>query len=268
MNMPIDSQTALNVVIGHPIIQSKSPDLHQKFYTMLGINAVLLAVDNPKLDELITAIKVMNIKLTAVTLPFKTQILKHVDVISDEVKALGAANTLLLIDGKIHAHNTDVHGIVSSLQEVNYHEKNILIIGAGGAARATGYALKDAKSRLYWMNRTQDKVHDLIHAYGGQLIEADKLNDQPFDIIINTTSVGMYPLAHETPLPGYTFTPEQTVFDLIYNPKETRLLQEARMAGAQIISGETLFVQQALKQITLCYGVEPEGRSCDELYNY
>lgn len=266
--MNINSSTQLNFVIGSPIKQSKSPDIHQKIYELLNINAVLVAINNPNLDDFVKAMKTLNAHMCAVTLPFKTDILAYVDCMSEEVKALGAANTLIQRDGKIHAFNTDVQGIQSGLKNVELKNKNILIIGAGGAARATAYALKDSNAQLFWMNRTEDKVLPLIQTFGGTYVSGDQLENQRIDIIINTTSVGMYPNTDASPLPDYQFTANQTVFDLIYNPVETTLLRAARNAGATGISGERLFVEQAIKQIELCYDVTVDARCRDELHDY
>lgn len=266
--MHIDSSTQLNFVIGSPIKQSKSPDIHCKMYKLLNINAVLLAIDTPNLSDFVQSMKTLNAKMCAITLPYKTDILQYVDSMSEEVKALGAANTLINREGKIHAFNTDVHGIQCGLKDVELNNKNVLIIGAGGAARATAYALKDSKVHLYWMNRTEDKVKPLIQMFGGTYLSSDQVRSQHIDIIINTTSVGMYPHTDESPLPEFTFNASQTVFDLIYNPQVTRLLREARQAGAKGISGERLFVEQAIKQIELCYDVKIDTRCRDELHDY
>lgn len=266
--MRIDSNTQLNFVIGSPIKQSKSPDIHAKMYKVLNINAVLIAIDTPNLPDFVQSMKTLNAGMCAITLPYKTDILQYVDSMSEEVKALGAANTLINREGKIHALNTDVHGIQSGLEDVELKNKNVLIIGAGGAARATAYALKDSNVHIYWMNRTEDKVKLLIQTFGGTYLDADQARTRDIDIIINTTSVGMHPHVDESPLPAYRFKPNQTVFDLIYNPQVTRLLREARQAGAHGISGERLFVEQAIKQIEFCYDVKVDARCRNELHDY
>lgn len=266
--MQINADTTVNFVIGNPVKHSHSPILHQKIYEHVGINAVLLAIDNPDLTALINSIKTLGVQLTAVTLPFKTSILEHIDVCSDAVKALGAANTVILKEGFLHAYNTDVIGIKLALQDVDLDHKNILIIGAGGAARAVAYALKDKQSALFFMNRTQARAKILADHYSGVMVCEDDLNHLDIDIIINTTSVGMFPHTQASPLPYYEFKAHQTVFDLIYTPKETRLLYAAKAAGARCISGETLFIEQALAQVELCYGLAIDRRVCNELLNH
>jgi len=109
--MPINAYTQLNLVIGNPIKHSESPRLHKIIYDKLGINAVMLAIENPNLPDLVQTIRTLGVRLTAVTLPFKTNILSYVDTQSETVTALQAANTLIFEGGKIHAENTDVVGI-------------------------------------------------------------------------------------------------------------------------------------------------------------
>jgi shikimate dehydrogenase len=267
-----DPRTGLNLIIGYPIGHSLSPSYHQTLYQAHGINAIMLAVENPNLSELVQSIKALTVRLTAVTLPFKTAILNHVDQISDEVKMLGAANTLILENGKIHAHNTDVAGIQAALSGMDLQDKTVMILGAGGAARAVGYALSQSGAELVWLNRTQEKAQRLADLFGGIVI------NQPInaDLIINATSVGMSVIASpagmtviaspvlgarqpipNNPLHDYPFKPNQTVFDLVYNPIETPLLKAAKMAGATCLSGMIMFEAQAKKQVALAYGVCP-----------
>jgi len=249
--MPINAYTQLNLVIGNPIKHSESPRLHKIVYDALGINAVMLAVENPHLPELVQSIRSLSVKLTAVTSPYKASILSFVDTQSEAVTALKAANTLIYDQGKIHAENTDVEGIQKALANTALKEKNMLIIGAGGAARAVAYALKPHNPTLYWLNRTEANANQMVRMWGGSVAAHELIQDLPIDIIINTTPVGMAPNAEQTPLPGYVFKPEQTVFDLVYTPRHTRLLKEAHLAGATCISGIHMFIAQAIKQIEL-----------------
>ena len=252
--MQSKAHTQLNLVAGNPIRHSESPRLHQRIYDALGINAVMLAVENPPLPELIRSIRTLSIPLTAITLPFKTDILSYVDSQSDAVSTLHAANTLLLRQGKIHAENTDVDGILHALSRTDLHHQHVLIIGAGGAARAVGYALKSFHASLYWLNRTPEHAETLAAQWGGNVVTPEQLHALPLDIIINTTPIGMSPHVQATPLPDYLFKPHQTVFDLIYTPRETQLLAQARSAGAACISGINMFIAQAWQQVVLFQG--------------
>jgi shikimate dehydrogenase len=248
--MKIDAYTQLNLVIGHPIRHSQSPALHQDLYQERKINAVTLAIENPSLAELTASIKNLRIRLTAVTLPYKTEILPYVDVQSDEVQALGAANTLILEKGKIHAYNTDIAGIRAALSGSDLQGKKILILGAGGAARAAAYCLKDHE--LFYFNRNQEHARILSKEFGGRVIDEHELSALTMDLIIHCTPVGMN--ADATPLPGYRFLKNQIVFDMVYTPEQTRLLREASEAGARTISGKIMLIAQAKKQMELAYG--------------
>lgn len=239
-----------NLVIGNPIKHSKSPSFHDAAYQKLGINTRLLALENPPLPRLIQYIRNHKIPLIAVTLPFKTEIIQYTDIQSEAVKALGAANTLIYKNDLIEAHNTDVDGILSVLQEIKLLNKSVMILGAGGAARALGYALQNTGATLFWHNRTRSKAEALKDLFGGEVIDAPV---EDVDLIVNTSPIGMSPLNNETPLVHYPFQSHQTVFDMVYHPIETRLLKEAAQAGARCLSGLSMFEAQALKQIELCY---------------
>lgn len=249
--MNINAHTRLNAVIGNPVLHSQSPRLHQALYEEMGINAIMLAFENPSLDDYISSVRTLSIGLTAVTMPFKTDILDFVDTRSDAVNTLNAANTLLYANGLIHAENTDVDGIRAALANTPLRGKNVLIIGAGGAARAAAYALQNTHAQCYVLNRTLAHAEALTQALSGTCVMQGDLNDLPIDVIINATPIGMSTTLHDTPLPGYIFKPHQTVFDLIYTPRETRLLREANEAGAHCIAGIEMFVAQARSQVQL-----------------
>lgn len=250
--MKINSKTQLNMVIGHPLEHSQSPILHTLSYQLLGINAILLA--QPRLlplKALITVIKTLGITLTAVTSPFKEKAINYLDHCSDEVNELQAANTIIQRDGKLYGYNTDIDGIDFALRHIALCDKKVLIIGAGGAARAAAYFLKKNQAQLFWINRTSKKVTALAKKFGGNIITGDELDDLSIDIIINTTPLGSYPNIHTSPLTDYVFSAEHVVFDMVYNPLMTPLLKQAQKRRATTISGLDMFIGQGLKQIEL-----------------
>jgi shikimate dehydrogenase len=252
--MNANSQTVLNMVIGYPLTHTQSPLLHAAVYQMSGINAVLLAQPHLQLESLIAAIKTLSVKLTAVTLPYKEQVLGFLDVCSPEVSALQAANTIIQRDGKLYGYNTDINGIAFALRDITVEQKNILVLGAGGAARAAGYFLKHKHANIFWMNRTAAKAQQLAREFGGEVICTAEINKLHVDIIINTTPVGMSPETNATPLPDYSFHDQQVVFDMVYNPVNTLLLNQAQKKHAITISGLDMFIGQGLKQIELFTG--------------
>lgn len=252
--MSLDINRKANRVIGYPLIHSQSPLLHNTVYEGMGINAMMIANAHSELSALIQSIKTLSIELTAVTMPFKELVLQYLDDCSSEVKILKTANTIIQRDGQLYGYNTDVDGIAFAFSSVDLHEKRVLVIGAGGAARAMGYFLKISKAKIIWMNRTPNKAMALADEFGGEVIFYDNVSDVGLDIIINTTPVGLYPNGGQSPLPHYVFNEKQIVFDMVYNPAITALLKQAQKAQAKIISGLDMFIGQGVKQIELLTG--------------
>ncbi|MEN9450861.1 MAG: AroE: shikimate dehydrogenase [Pseudomonadota bacterium] len=253
--MKINSKTQLNMLIGHPLEHSQSPMLHALSYQLLGINAILLA--QPRLlplKSLITVIKTLGITLTAVTSPFKEKVINYLDHCSDEVNELQSANTIIQRDGKLYGYNTDIDGINFALGHIVVSDKKVLIIGAGGAARAATYFLKKNQAQLFLINRTSKKATALAKKFGGNVVDRDELDSLSMDIIINTTPIGSYPNGNTSPLPDYVFHAKQIVFDMVYNPVMTPFLKQAKKQRANIISGLDMFIGQGLKQIELLTG--------------
>lgn len=252
--MKVTNETGLNMVIGNPLEHSQSPVLHEAIYKLLDINAVLLAKRHSQLKSLIQAIKILSVELIAVTLPFKEKVLKYIDQCSPEVIALKAANTLIQRNGTLYGFNTDVDGIEFALRDISLQNKNVLVIGAGGAARAMGYVLQNNNARIFWINRTRRKSIILANEFSGAVISNAKLNTLCVDIIINTTPVDLSPHNTISPLSEYTFGAHHVVFDMNYNPLMTNLLIRAKKSKAHIISGLDMFIGQGLKQIELFTG--------------
>lgn len=244
----INDQTQLNLVIGYPLAHSKSPILHNAIYQSLNVNAVMLAHRSPILKDIVQAIKTLSIGLTAVTMPYKEAIIPYLDELSHEALALKAVNTIIQKQGKLTGYNTDVDGVAYALHLTPLKNRFMLVIGAGGAARALGYYLQQQEAKIYWFNRTKTHAESLMNDFGGQVIDGDEVKQIAFDLIINTTPLGSSLHQDITPLPDFTFHAEQTVFDMVYYPKMTRLLDEASRAGASTISGLTMFLGQGIKQ--------------------
>jgi len=247
----VNSKTNLNMVIGYPLEHTQSPLLHNTVYQMMACNAVMLAVSHHDLLALTQAIKTLSVGLVAVTMPFKEKILPYLDEKSAEVEALKASNTVICKEGKLYGYNTDIDGIKYALRANTLGNKNILIMGAGGAARAVAYVLHHERANLLWMNRTYSRASTMATEFGGNSIHADELDNMPIDIIINTTPLGMFPDLSSSPLADYQFNANQVVFDMVYNPVETMLLKRAKAHGAECISGLDMFIGQGLRQIEL-----------------
>ena len=254
----INALTELNIVIGYPLNHTYTPALHNMIYQSLNLNAVLLAFSNPQLESLIKILQVLNIKLTAVTMPFKEKILDYIDTFSPEVEKLQSVNTVIQDSQyKLHGYNTDINGIRYALKNKNFKHQKILILGAGGAARAAGYYAQQQQAELYWHNRTLKKACSLANIFGGEVLNAHQFNhfdSNQFNLIINTTSLGMYPDIDHSAVSDHFFKPHHLVMDMVYNPYHTKFLQQALKNQAQIISGREMFIGQGIRQIELWTG--------------
>ena len=251
----IDATTKLNAVIGYPLTHTLSPRLHSHSYAIHGINAVMLAFAHSDVRLLVEAIRTLPIHLTAVTIPHKEAIIEYCDELDPSAKNIGSVNTIIN-DGKIlRGYNTDVHGVRMALRDVSLVGKKVLVLGAGGAARAVASVVADSKGVLFYHSRTAERANGLQERFGGEVATRDAVYTGTFDVIINTTPLGMHPHTDETPLPEFPFDAHHVVVDCIYNPSQTQLLRDAAGAGARTISGITMFIAQGIEQIRLWSGV-------------
>ncbi|CAH1202778.1 Shikimate dehydrogenase (NADP(+)) [Paenibacillus plantiphilus] len=252
----VDSETILYSVIGDPIRQSKSPTMMNCAFRETGLNGIYTAfhITSERLADFVAGVRAMGIRGVNVTIPHKLDIMPLLDEIDESAQAIGAVNTIVNEDGNLIGYNTDGLGYVRSLKEEAEPElegKRILIIGAGGATRGIIYALaKEGVGSIVISNRTVERAQVLVDAFGShtdiRVIGMDKLKDAcgEADIIINTTSLGMYPHVEETPIDTSWLRPDTIASDLIYNPLITRFLEEAKSRGCRIHGGLGMFIYQ------------------------
>lgn len=251
-----DMHTVLNGVTGHPLGHTLSPRLHGGMYALLGINAVMLAFPHEDIGAVIASMRALPIHLLAVTLPHKQEVMKHLDHIDETAREIGAVNTVINRDGKLYGYNTDVIGIEYALKNTTVKGKNVLVIGAGGAARPLCRFLKKNGAHIFCLNRTRTKAVELMKEFGGTALDNEAVTEIRIDVIVNATPVGMEPHINESPFDAGLLNSGQTVFDLIYNPAETRLLGEAKKAGCKTVNGMPMLVAQAVEQVRLWSGKE------------
>jgi shikimate dehydrogenase len=246
--MRFSPTTKLTAVIGNPVAHSLSPCIHNAIYAEENIDAVLLAFGHPSVQDLVGAIRTLPIHWAAVTMPHKQTIMPLLDSIDPIAQKIGAVNTVINRDGKLEGFNTDVTGVAASLKEVPLKGKNVLLIGAGGVAQPIAYHLESEGAKMYCMNRVLADAQKLCDKFGGSPIESANLKDVAFDVIINATPVGMEPNVDATPVAKEHIRKGAVIFDVIYAPLETKLMREAKERGASVISGLTMFIEQALQQ--------------------
>ncbi len=241
-------------IIAHPVEHSLSPLIHNAGYKALHIPAEYKAFDVPKekLDIFFEKVKERKIGLS-VTIPHKETVHKYCGEVSVAAQRIGAVNTIYWREGKMIGHNTDFMGIRKPLQkEVDLENKNVVIFGAGGAARAGVYGCVLAGAKVIILNRTVEKAKKLAKEFScefGSLADYDK---EKTDVIIQTTSVGM--MTNESLLEEKDFREGQVVFDIVYRPRKTKFLENAEKAGAKIITGDKMFLVQAYEQFKLFTG--------------
>ncbi|BBH21345.1 shikimate dehydrogenase (NADP(+)) [Paenibacillus baekrokdamisoli] len=265
----VDSHTVLFSVIGDPIRHSKSPVMMNRAFREKGINGIYTAfhVTAATLSDFVAGVRAMGIRGVNVTIPHKLAIMPLLDEIDESAQAIGAVNTIVNNDGHLVGYNTDGLGYVRSLkEEVEPHlaGANVLIVGAGGATRGILYALaREGVSSVVIANRTVERAQELADAFRGQVADITAIGNEALqeacakaDIVINTTSLGMYPNVDTTPLQAAWLKPNTIASDLIYNPMTTRFLEEAKLQGCRIHGGLGMFIYQGAYAFEYWTGVD------------
>jgi shikimate dehydrogenase len=267
-----DSSTNLIGVIGHPIKQSLSPLMHNSAFRIRNLNYIYLpfGVPSENLKDALRGMIALGIKGFNITIPHKEKISQYLHNITEEASVIGAVNTVVNENGQLVGHNTDVHGIVESLKyfKDDIDGEIVSVIGAGGAARSCIYALiRNFKvKQINIINRTAQIAESLKEYFDAkmhfnsfkvyELIPPDIIGVmQKSKLIINSTSVGMFPSTDDTVTEiEESFHDEQIVFDVVYNPMITKLLKIAKSQGATTINGLKMFVEQGAKSYEIWTG--------------
>lgn len=249
-----NASTQLYGIIGHPVRHSLSPIMHNNAFKKRKINAIYLAFDVTNLEAAIAGIKALGIRGLSVTIPHKEAVMKYLDEIDDMAKRIGAVNTIINREGKLLGSNTDWLGAVRALEEViALKGKKVLIIGAGGSARAICIGIRDKGANVHIANRTISKAKSLAYLCGASFSGIDELNNisNDFDILINTTPVGMSPNEDKIIIDPKVLSNFKVVMDIVYSPVETLLLKEAKKRGCKTVSGLKMLLYQAIAQFEL-----------------
>jgi 3-dehydroquinate dehydratase/shikimate dehydrogenase len=252
-------RTRIFGVVGNPVRQSKGIYVHNAVFQKSGTNAVYCRFRVRDLGRFVRAI-VPFMGGCSVTLPHKESIGRHLDSIEPVARAIGAVNTVYRKNGKLTGTNTDASAALDAIEDVSVvHGKDLLIVGAGGAARAVAYEARQRGARVLIANRTDARARRLAAGIGAVHVKMADLVRQPFDILVNATSVGMFPAVHATPVPAEILA-GKIVFDAVYNPPLTRLLRDARKVGGRTVAGTAMYINQAARQSKLFTGKEPDLR--------
>ncbi|XP_008813741.1 bifunctional 3-dehydroquinate dehydratase/shikimate dehydrogenase, chloroplastic isoform X1 [Phoenix dactylifera] len=268
----IRADTKVYGIVGKPVGHSKSPILHNAAFKSVGFNAVYVPLLVDDLANFLSAYCSPDFAGFSCTIPHKEAAVTCCDEIDPIAKSIGAVNTIVRrpADGKLVGHNTDYIGAISAIEDgirgsrakdaavSPLAGKLFVVIGAGGAGKALAYGAKEKGARVVIANRTYERARELANLIGGlalTLAELESFHPEGGMILANTTSIGMHPNVKDTPLSKQALKYYAVVFDAVYTPKVTRLLREAKEAGAAVVSGEEMFIRQAMGQFELFTGL-------------
>jgi len=267
----INCATQLCAIIGNPVSHSLSPAIHNAAFQERELDFVYVAFEVEDVKSVLNGMRAMpNFRGLSVTIPHKVEVMNHVDEIADVDRHIGSINTVINENGKLIGLGTDGPGACKAIVDagVDLDNKNVLMLGAGGAARAIGFSLADRfkLAELALLDINQDMLDELavdLSSGTNAAINHKQLNEDSLavcmkqaDLIIQCTPVGMHPNEDASLVPPELFQSGQVVFDIVYTPLETKLVKEAKAKGLQIISGVEMFINQAVLQFERFTGAD------------
>lgn len=261
----INGHTQLFGIIGNPVEHSLSPAMHNAAFAELGMNGVYIPMRPTDLAEGFRGLRSLGFIGVSVTVPFKVAIMEFLDAIDPVARNIGAVNTLLFERDGDHCRctgfNTDWLGSNQALgEELQLAGSTVLVLGAGGAARAVGFGLIEAGAKVLIANRTEAKGRALASQLRCPFVPADQLTELRADALINTTSVGMAPHVDALPIRAELLPRFAVVMDIVYAPLTTRLLREAAACGCRTVDGLQMLQYQGAAQFSLWTGREAPHR--------
>ncbi len=258
--MAISGKTQICALIGDPVAHTMSPAMHNAAFKKLGLDYLYIPfrVKPEQLPQAVAGLRALNVRGFNVTIPHKVSVIPLLDSLDPLAKKIGAVNTVVNDAGALKGFNTDAEGFLRALtgQGIQPRGKNVVVLGAGGASRAISYILAQNRANLTVLNRKLelDWAKNIARLIKKELKKDIKVGEstsaalsaalERADILVNATSVGMNPASDKSPIPAGLLTPRLVVFDIVYNPVATKLLQEAEVAGAKVISGIDMLAWQ------------------------
>ncbi len=253
--MKIDGATLVHGIIGKPVAHSLSPAMHNSAFAALGMNRVYVAFEVSDLPRAVAGIRGLGLAGLSVTIPHKEAIIPHLDEVEPVAAAIGAVNTVVCRGGRLVGHNTDWTGANRALaREMELAGSRVVLIGAGGAARAIGFGLIEAGAGVVVANRGRERGEALARDLGCGFVPLEEMEDVSGDALVNATSVGMEPDVEKCPVPAAAVKRFPVVMDIVYAPVRTRLLAEAEAAGCRVVNGLEMLLYQGMAQFELWTG--------------
>jgi 3-dehydroquinate dehydratase/shikimate dehydrogenase len=251
----IDAATRVYGVAGHPIAHSLSPLMLNTAFRRERVNAVFVPLETAKISDLLTLVERIPLAGLAVTMPLKQEILPSLARIDDLSTRIGACNTIVRgPDGRLFGFNTDVSAVIGPLERrLSLKGARVLVLGAGGAARAAIFGLKEKGAEVHILNRTPESAKELATQAKAKVFKREQLTKTDFDVVLNATPAGMHGSKVNSLLEPDELR-ARLVFDMVYNPVETPLLRMAREKGIAVIPGLEMFVHQGARQFEIWTG--------------
>ena len=263
----INAETEVYGVVADPVAHSLSPQIHNAAFRSHGRDAVYIPFRVPPdaLEEFFKTAPALGVKGLSVTIPHKETITAHLTKVSPAAKGIAAVNTVLFRDGEVIGANTDGQAAIDSLEHAfgvigadpsPLAGKKVLVLGAGGVARAVVHGLQKKGADAIIASRTKKRADALAKEHGAKAIEWAARHNAPIDVLINGTPIGMHPNVDDTPFNKSYLKPGYVVYDTVYNPESTLLIKDARDNGCRVVTGVEMFVRQAALQYLLFTGQE------------
>ncbi len=270
----INPDTDVYGVVADPVGHSLSPQIHNAALAADKKNAIYVPLRVPadSLEEFIETIPRLGLKGLSVTIPHKESIAKYLTKVDPAAKGIKAVNTVVFRGNDVVGYNTDCKAAMDSLElalgadhpstpsegeKSPLEGQRVLVLGAGGVARAILYGLQRRGAKVTVTNRTRERAEQLAKEFGAKAIDWKARHTNPGDIVINCTPLGMHPNVDDTPFSKAYLKPSMIVFDTVYNPESTLLIKEARDHGCTVVTGVDMFVGQAELQYYLFTGNKP-----------
>jgi len=255
--MEINTETKIIGVIGNPIKHSKSPLIHNAALEEKKLNYKYFAFEVEDIKKAIDGMKALGIVGFSVTIPHKVSAMELVDEVDVLAKKMGAINTIHNKDGKLFGYNTDCFGAINALKEkTSLAGKKVYLLGAGGAARAIVAGLTDEKANIKLFNKEVERAKKLAEEFKCEYGTMEQV-DNACEILINATPIGMHPNINDSIFPKEMIKKDILVFDVVYNPLETKLIKDAKEKGCITVQGIEMFLEQAYAQFRIFTGEEP-----------
>lgn len=255
--LPVDGTTEIYGIMGSPVAHSLSPAMHNRAFAELSLNKIYVPFLVADVEMALQGFRALGVRGVSVTIPHKLAVLPFLDSVDPVAAAIGAVNTLVIEAGRIHGLNTDWLGANRALAEVmELAGRRVLLLGAGGSARAIGFGLQEAGAEVILASRTPERGQQLAQDLACEWRDLQAVAGISADALVNATSVGMAPGVAQSPVAGLDLSRFRVVMDIVYSPLETRLLREAAQAGCRVIGGLEMLLLQGAAQFEIWTGKE------------